>query len=164
MPARAHAKLKPTRNEVQTLKQLIWSILTVLPLGALATEVYVSVDEDGQVVYSDRPQGTEQMQVIQIGNRNGAPAPVAQPAAADTPAAEPGEEAEEGQLVFEMEREATPEERTSNCQIARERAEARNTAHRIYRELPNGEREYLSAEEIDEARAKAEADIAEWCD
>ena len=66
--------------------------------------------------------------------------------------------------MVEMQREPTPEERAANCEIARERAQGYAEAHRMFREQEDGERIYLSAEEIDETRAAAEADVAEWCD
>jgi hypothetical protein len=56
------------------------------------------------------------------------------------------------------------ERRAENCAIARGRVERYSISHRLYRSLPDGEREYLSDAEIDEARARAEADTKEWCD
>jgi hypothetical protein len=55
-------------------------------------------------------------------------------------------------------------ERAKNCQTARERQEKDAISHRLYRELPNGERAYLNDAEIDEAKAKAAEDVKTWCD
>ena len=74
--------------------------------------------------------------------------------------AEPVAQAE--RLAQGAERQA--QRRAENCEIARDRAQRFAVSHRIYRTLPDGEREYLSSEEIDEARARADADVQEWCD
>jgi len=160
----AHARLAATANEVQTLKQSIWTILALLPLGALAAEVYVSVGADGQVIYSDRPTGTEAEEVLEIrsGPRAAATQPVRSAAAAEP--AEAAAPASDAPLVAEVRREATPEERAANCAIVRQRSDSYSAAYRIYRDEPNGERHYLTAEEIDEARAAVAAEVAEWCD
>jgi hypothetical protein len=153
---------------VQTLKQLIWSILAILPFGAFADEVYVSVGEDGQIVYSDRPTGSDQEEIIQI--RSGGQASAAQPAAAaaGTSAAQPARPTAGESLVAELPRASTPEElaadRARNCEVARQKNDTYSTAHRLYRELADGEREYLTADELTAAKTHAEADVAAWCD
>jgi len=138
------------------LKQSIWSILALLPLGALAAEVYVSVDANGQIVYSDRPSDSGEDEVLQVrgGGSTQAASPVAEEAA--VPAADES-------VVVEVRRDPTPEERAANCEIARQRGEAYTAAYRMYRELPDGEREYLTADEIDEQRAAVAAEVDEWC-
>ena len=54
-------------------------------------------------------------------------------------------------------------ERAKNCATARERKTRYEESHRLYKSGTNGDREYLNAAEIDEARAKAAADVATWC-
>jgi hypothetical protein len=56
------------------------------------------------------------------------------------------------------------ERRVKNCEIAQDRVERYEISHRLYRTTPDGEREYLSDAEIDEARTRAQADVQEWCD
>jgi Domain of unknown function (DUF4124) len=153
------------------LKQLILTFLVVLPAGAYAAEVFRSVDESGLVVYSDRPV-TGQDEIISVTGR--APSPVARPAAAGGDAANQGDAASQegaaspGSLVAEIPQERTPEElaqvRARECARAREQQTNYSAAHRLYRVLENGEREYLTSEEIDATRLKAEADVAAWCD
>lgn len=55
-------------------------------------------------------------------------------------------------------------ERSANCEKAREQLTAYDTAPRLYRPLPNGEREYLSDEDLDAERARARNQVREWCD
>ena len=54
--------------------------------------------------------------------------------------------------------------RSENCARAKERLTTYNTARRLYRPLENGERDYLTDEELDNERAGAEKLVGEWCD
>ena len=47
---------------------------------------------------------------------------------------------------------------------ARQMLDRYSTAHRLYRNGPDGERIYLSDAELAAARTKAESDVATWCD
>lgn len=132
-----------------------------------AADVYRSVDENGNVSYSDRPFG-QNAEVVFIATRTpGAPPAARNPAPQSANQAGNAADAEETTVQRER-REPTPEERAAdraaNCVIARERLERYTTSRRLYRELPDGEREYLSDAQIDEARARAAADVDEWCD
>ncbi len=134
-----------------------------------ATTVYRTVDKEGNVQYSDRPEGADTEELTIRIQRASAPAAATAPEAAGEAAgrgakeaaAEPAGPTPE-QLAEETERQA--QRRAENCEIARDRAQRFAISHRIYRALPDGEREYLSSEEIDEARARADADVQEWCD
>jgi hypothetical protein len=61
-------------------------------------------------------------------------------------------------------READENERRKNCEQSREVMEKYDTAHRLYRTTPDGEREYLDSDQIDSARAEAAAAVKKWCD
>ena len=147
------------------------SIVSIVTIALLATtalqgaEVYRTIDDDGNVSYSDRPIGDNAEAVI-IETY----APVV---AARTPSAAQnldgaGAASNPDGTVQRERREPTPEERTedraANCTIARERIERYTISRRLFRPLPDGEREYLSDAESDEARARAVADVQEWCD
>lgn len=135
----------------------------ILPLGAFAAEVYRSIDDNGQIVYSDRPSDSSELVEVE---RTVATSQVASVARADTS----DEDESESDLTAgaEIPREGTPEEiasdRTRNCQIATERAGAFDVSHRLFRTSASGEREYLSDAETQEARDKAQSDVASWCD
>jgi len=145
------------------LKRLAWSILMVFPFGVLAAEIYRSVGEDGLVIYSDMP--SESAERIVINTLAPSPAVVTSSQPDDSNV---GGAASDPPVVAEVPREATQEEvaaeRAQNCQTSRERVEAYSTARRLFRSLPDGDREYLSDAEIDEARAQAQSDVASWCD
>lgn len=147
------------------MKRLAWSILLVLPIGASA-DIYRSVDENGLVVYSDLPTGSaERIAVRTAAGRTAA----AQASPAAEGSEESSEEAGDDSPIFaEVPREPTPEEiaedRARNCEYSRQMLETYSTSHRLYRQGADGERQYLSDDEIDAARAKAESNVAAWCD
>lgn len=70
------------------------------------------------------------------------------------------EQATEDKLQAEKDRQV----RTENCEKAKTRLLTYNTARRLYRPLENGEREYLTDEELDNERAQAQKLVNEWCD
>jgi hypothetical protein len=150
-------------SEVHTLKRLGWSILMILPLAASAADVYRSIDANGQVVYSDVP--TDQAELVRV-TRSVASSQVT--AAARAGSSDRQDSSSDEQPEAQIPREATPDEiasdRTRNCQIATERAAAYSVSHRLFRTSADGERVYLSDDETQEARDKAEADVASWCD
>jgi hypothetical protein len=147
------------------LKRLAWSILLVLPCGAFGADVYRSINANGVVVYSDRPEGDLVERVVV---RTSTPSSAQRTRRAADDAEDAAENSAAAATGAEIPREATPEEiasdRARNCQIAREKAAAFSTAHRLFRNGPNGEREYLSDVELQEARTKADSDVASWCD
>lgn len=68
-------------------------------------------------------------------------------------AAEDKTEAEKSQTI-----------RAENCEKAETRLLTYNTARRLYRPLENGEREYLTDEQLDSERMAAQQLVDEWCD
>jgi hypothetical protein len=137
-------------------------LLATLAIPLFAAEVYRSTDADGTVVYSDRPegQGAERVfiatQRISSGSR-----PAATNDAATPTSTQP--QVTGGQIRVERTPEEVAAEKQRNCAAAQERADKYKTSLRLYRTLENGEREYLSDAELDEARAQADADVANWC-
>jgi hypothetical protein len=125
-----------------------------------AAEVYRSIDANGVVTYSDRPEaGAELVIVASSAPAQAASAPTTAAAAADS---EP--EVLSGERRREPTAAETAQERARNCSVAQERTTRYGESQRLFRNLPNGEREYLSDSEVDTARAQAEADVANWCD
>ena len=72
---------------------------------------------------------------------------------------------EAGELATaDKDRQAVTAQRAENCRMARERVTRYSEAHRLYRPMADGEREYLSSEEIDSARVEAINSVGKWCD
>jgi hypothetical protein len=140
----------------------------MLSTAAYAGQVYRSTDANGNVVFSDRP--TEKSEPVNVAvtpaGRPGNPitSPDAKAAAGKTQsgaqASAAGDQKTKEKVQSPAEKEA---ERAKNCASARERQTRYDQSHRLYKPGANGEREYLNAAEIDEARAKAAADVATWC-
>jgi hypothetical protein len=140
-------------------------VSALLASCAQGAEVYRSTDANGVVRYSDRPDGDNSQSVYVATPRAGRPGNTIAPRQAAKPA-DDEKAAKDG--TQNGQREPTPQEltalRAKNCQTARERQDKYAVAHRLFRELPNGEREYLRDTEIDEAKAKAAEDVKTWCD
>lgn len=143
------------------MRVTVFAVLALAAAMAAGNEVYRSYDADGNVIYSDRPQGenSEAIRVLAAG-----------PALARTTvaAAPQNPQADAEPLGVELARDPDDAEmraiRTRNCEIARERHLNYTQSRRLFRSLPSGEREYLSDAEIDEARTRAAADVDNWCD
>lgn len=143
------------------MRQVSCVVLALVSLPLIAAEVYRSIDANGNVVYSDRPEeGQSPVRIVVATPAVSAPVRPTPPASA-----EPGPQSEElnAEVLAERSTEEVAAERARNCAVSEERAERYGVSQRLYRNLPNGEREYLSDAELDEARAKAEADVATWC-
>jgi len=151
------------------------TLVRALLLGALILvagptlaeqEVFRWVDDNGIVHYSDRPMDPDAEATGLVYN-NTDPAQLReqqmraweqqqQQAARST---EQTEEAEQ-ERVTQAER---ARQRESGCQAARDRLERYSTAQKLYQELPDGERRYLTADEITEERDLAVMDVENWC-
>jgi len=146
------------------VKTVRWPLLLgMLTTAAYAGQVYRSTDANGNVVFSDRP--TDKSEPVNVAvtppGRPGNPvtSPDAKAAAAKAQPGAAGDQKKE-KVPTPAEKEA---ERAKNCATARERQTRYDQSHRLYKPGANGEREYLNSAEIDEARAKAAADVATWC-
>ena len=149
-----------------------FTMLALVTFGAgtaLASDIYRYTDSDGNVHYGDRPSGEASEVRVAISSKPTNPADVQ--ARAETrrdgnASVEPesGEEATDDERPTRAERKAAAKERADKCQQYRDQLEVYVTSRRLYRELDNGEREYLDEKEVDEARAKTEDSVREYCD
>lgn len=135
--------------------------------AASAGEIYRYTDENGNVVYVDRPADDAPVERMNIQSRPTNPtaiqARVAERAAATETAEERRQARAEAKKAEEAEK-AAAQERADRCQIARNRMETLVTSRQLFRQDENGERDYLEEDEIMEARAKVQAQIEETCD
>ena len=145
-------------------------LLALLGTAAYAADVYKSKAPDGTIIYSDRPEGSDSEFVYSAAPR----APRAQTGTA--PAA--GRQAGAGGAASSPPQAPeipTPSsngptaaqlraERQKNCENAKEVQQRYTLSRRLYRTNAVGEREYLDDAAVAEARAKAAADVKDWCD
>ena len=147
--------------------RLFTLLLASLGTTAYAADIYRTTAPDGTVTYSDRPEGADSQFVSSVSPRapraaaSGAQAP-ARPAngtAAGAPQAPQTPTLPDGPSSAKLR-----EERQKNCEIARETQERYTLSRRLFRTNAVGEREYLDDAAVAEARAKAAADVKDWCD
>ena len=139
--------------------------LTIAP-GVTANEIYKWTDADGNVHYEDRPSGAPTEERIDIGYRRTDRGAVRQRVQARLDAQASREEARSAAAAAEQEaaeNAAAEAERQQACERSRARLESYLQARRLYRTDDAGERVYLDDAQREEARRKAEEQIAEFC-
>jgi hypothetical protein len=155
-------------TEVRTARWVL--LLALLGTAVQGAEVYRSKAPDGTVVYSDRPEN-DNAEPFTVATPH--PNPPAQRPAASAPAAPATARAADaapqapsapaplppGPTAAQMQAE-----RAKNCSVARERQQRYEVSRRLFRTNDKGEREYLDDKQVAEARAKAAADVKDWCD
>jgi hypothetical protein len=131
---------------------------------AHSADVYRSTAPDGTVTYSDRPQGSDAQFVFAAATRSSQSRPSDAPASATAATDESAPQAPanptlpEGPSAAELRAQ-----RQKNCEVARETMDRYALTNRLFRTNAAGEREYLDEAAVAEARAKAAADVEDWC-
>jgi len=144
--------------------------LTTLSAIAMAEEVavYRWVDKDGVQHFTDRPpSGTPAERTgirSQRTDRAALQARVERQSESISEAQKRRSDSADERDELAEERAETRKQRAENCEKAKQRLETYATARRLYRPMPGGEREYLSSEEMDTARASAQQEVDDWCD
>ena len=133
--------------------------------GAVAGEIYMWTDEDGNAQYVDRPaEGSVRLTAIEShGTDSGSVNANIQARLDRQEAAEEKKVARRAQEASEQELRAQAEERAGQCKTYRGRLEKLITSRRLYLDKGNGEREYLAEDEMTAARAKAQSQVEEYC-
>ena len=152
---------------MKLIQIVIMVSMSLASTAVTADTVYHSVDENGTPVYSDRPSsdGDEETVELNIQATNSAAIEQEKKSAAELASAakiREGYEAEDAAQAAATQA-TVAEQRATNCAAAKKRAEKYNTNRKLYKPLPDGGREYLSADELDAARAEAARTAAEWC-
>jgi len=133
--------------------------------GALASEIYKWVDDEGNVHYGDRPVG-EPVERLEIESRPTDPARIQamnQARAADRAKAADAKAAAALEQPTTMEVREEADERARKCTAYKAQLEAYTNNRRLYHESADGEREYLSDEEIKATRERAAQQVEEFC-
>ena len=148
---------------------LVLGAASVFAAAAVAQEssVYKWVDAQGVPHYSDQPPADSSAEEMAIRFRKtdrGALQARTQAKAELEAAGETREGLEaDADAAAEADRQKVIAERETNCKTARERVAKYSTALRLYRPGPNGERVYLTNEELDVERANADQAVDQWC-
>ena len=137
------------------------TLLVVACLGTTA-EVYMWTDSTGRVHYSDKPDG-ENLVVMNVKSKRTDKAALAQARQNKVDAEQAA--AADLRIKEEIDEEATQNAaiREENCRRVTEAVVSLRNAQRLYVPSQDGERRYLSDEEIADRIQRAETDKAKWC-
>jgi hypothetical protein len=135
----------------------------LLPAGAVATEVYKWVDENGKVHYGDRPAGSqsEKVEVKATPPTQDHDAPAREERTRKLLDQLSDERAEQEKQQAERAEEAA--KRKQECALAKKRLENYRNAGYLYKKDKNAERQILSNEERAAAEAEAQKIVDQWC-
>jgi hypothetical protein len=141
--------------------------LVATPALAQQATVYKWTDEQGVTHYSDQPPVNAASEALPIRYRRTDKGAV-QARLKNEETRQGAEDLREAQEDAEEETAATQRdkdlaERAATCKQARERVTNYNQAQKLYKPGPNGDRVYLTDEELDAERADAQRVMEEWC-
>jgi len=142
------------------MKRLI-ALAAALAVASIASaQLYKYVDKDGKTVYTDQPPpNADSKQVnVQTGTSSGAPAPKG--------FVERDKELQKGRdeaAKKSADAAKAQAQKDQICQSARENYAQYANGGRVVRTDANGEREFLSDDQIDAAREKAQKQMDEAC-
>ena len=134
--------------------------------GAMANEIYKWTDEDGTVHYEDRPTGAANEERLAITYGRTDSSAVQKRVLARVDAMTARDEARSVAAAAEQEaadNAAVEADKAQRCDGARSRLESYLQSRRLYRTDDSGERVYLDDSQTQEARQKAEDQVAEFC-
>jgi hypothetical protein len=154
----------------------VWAVLlTVVGATATAETVYKWVDGSGQVHYTDLPPREGDAKILGVyqqeagmvedsesgdytdeGGDEGSP-----PAqASETPRTAEPPVSEEAMAAVEAD---AAKAKVVQCKEAQDRYQRYIDSRRLFRETPDGKREYLTDKELTEARARAKQAVTDYC-
>ncbi len=141
---------------------------TLIAWSAMASAVvYKWSDADGKVHFGDRPPDGVKAEVVEIlGARPGSappppPAPSAQPARTATSSQAGTGNPKAGTQPVDPDTAAAA--RAAQCDAAQTRLKQLIESRHLYKVGENGERQYLTSEQIDAERADAQSEVTQVC-
>ena len=134
--------------------------------SAAAGDVYVTRDAKGNTIYTDTPQ-TIPAQKLDIHSSGTDAATEARGYSSEMKQYEQQDQAnaktQKQQAAAQQATQTTAEDRAQRCVDARKRYQSLMDNWRVYESGPDGERTYLTSEQIDAARANAKQVMNEFC-
>jgi hypothetical protein len=182
---RRHTVLRSRGYTNMRISGFFLAILTgCFAAAATAETVYKWVDGAGQVHYTDLPPSRTDAKIIGIyeqesgiveegdfgdsgegGEEGDTGEPSEQGADEANPAATPPSPPEPpiSQQAMAESRADAERVKAEQCKEAQARYKSYTESRRLFRPLPNGEREYLTDKELEEARARAKQTVTDYC-
>jgi hypothetical protein len=150
------------------MKRVLLCVALIAWSGMASAVVYKWVDAQGKLQYGDRPPDGVHAEVVEMPgshSRTGpAPVPQAKPPgstlqSSNTSPANAATQADAQKAVADD----VAQTRDKQCADAQERYKKLIEGRKLYKAGPNGERQYLSSEEIDSERVNAKRDADTIC-
>jgi hypothetical protein len=157
------------------ISKLVWALaLAGVATIATAETVYKWIDAGGQVHYTDLPPRQGDARILGVyqqeagtvedeadddslpeeGDDDSANASPGQPS---TPEPPPSDEARQAAA------NDAAKAKVEQCKAAQDRYESYVNSRRLFRETPDGKREYLTDKELTDARARARQAVDDYC-
>ena len=143
------------------MKRVLLCAALIAWSGMASAVVYKWVDAQGKVQYGDRPPDGVHAEVVEgLGTHLARPAAAPPPAAAATPSPQVAAvKATEKQAVADD----VAQTKAKQCADAEDRYKHLIEGRKLYKTGADGERQYLSSDEIDSERLSAKADVDSIC-
>lgn len=143
------------------MKRVLLCAVLMACSGMASAVVYKWVDAQGKIQYGDRPPDGVHAEVVELlGTHTGRTSKTDAPApAAAKSSAVPAADLEAKKAV----QKDVAQTRDKQCAEAQERYKKLIEGRHLYKPGDNGERQYLTSEEIDSERVNAKRDIDAIC-
>jgi len=142
------------------MKRLIVLALALALAQAASAQLYKYVDKDGKTVYSDQPPANTDSKQINVQTGTSAPTQVPKSAVERDKEAQKARD-EANKKSADAAKAAALKD--AQCEAARQNLAQYTNGGRMQRTLPNGDREFLSDDEIDAGREKAQKQVDDIC-
>lgn len=152
-------------------KIVLGLVMAGLTAVAAAETVYKWVDSHGQIYYTDLPPRQADAKVLGIFHEEtGLVGEDEEADAADdgetpdtAPAAESASPGDSSDAAATVQADVA-NARFKQCKEAQERYKVYIESHRLFRQMPDGKRQYLTDQELTEARVRAKQAVDDYCD
>jgi Domain of unknown function (DUF4124) len=152
------------------MKRLLLFAALIAWSGIASAVVYKWVDAQGKLQYGDRPPDGVHAQVVEMLGTHASTARNASNAAPSTPATRAAANAPPGTNASPKESDEkkavdddVAQTRDKQCSDAQDRYKRLIEGRRIYKSGPDGERQYMTSDEIDTERLNAKRDVDTIC-
>jgi hypothetical protein len=141
------------------MKRLLLCAALIAWSGMASAVVYKWVDAQGKLQYGDHPPDGVHAEVVELLGNHVPKSTPARPAAPTNAATSPTTQAAAKQAVDNDVAQA----REKQCADAQERYKKLIEGRRLFKTGPDGERQYLTSDEVDAERLSAKTDIDSLC-
>ncbi len=132
--------------------------------GLASAVVYKWIDAQGKLQYGDRPPDGVHAQIVEgLGTRGTRPEPARPPADSSQPVKSAAQTNNAQDSVKQTVDEDVAQVKDKQCADAQARYKSLIEGRKLYKAGTDGERQYLTSEEIDSERINAKRDIDAIC-